>query len=1032
MSPARNAILPARRHPDENPFLLLSSARTAQNQISMRTKLILYAIIAVATNMTITGAAGAEVTPQASDDLESLFLNPPDSAKPYVWWHWMGSNFSKYGITRDLEAMKAAGIGGATVFNISSAVQESHAPTKNNPWPEQTYRSAAYWEALRFAAAEADRLGLEIGLHNTVGYATTGGPWIDEERGMQHLVWSDTLVTGGSRLSLELKKPEFKQEADWGQTGRAISFYKDIAVLAVPADQKEISPGAVIQISSSHDHEGRLEWNAPPGKWKVYRMGHAATGAEPHPVPDELIGKVLEVDKMSAEQNAWHWMNVIDPVKAHLGEHIGKSFRHMLIDSYEAGRQNWTPDFREQFIKRKGYDPVPWLVSFSPTVTGGKPSKDRRVIDGSERTARFDWDYRDVINQLFFENGWEIGKRMLNDAGLELQFEPYTGPFNTPQGAAMADIPMAEFWTSGTTGVNPAVVAAARAAGKNVIGAEAYTGRPEVSQYTEDPAFLKPSTDMAFAQGINRMILHHWVHQPFDDKYQPGMGMGWWGTHFSRHQTWFEPGKSFFDYLSRCQAMLQYGEPPTDMLSVGKPDADTDLLSPSDFLTMDIRVENGRVALPGGRSYAILMFPEGRLMLPETARKLESLVAAGAMVVSPKPVSSPSLSGFPECDHVVRRIGNDVWGANPSNQYGRGFVFTRKADAVAKAGIKPGFQVLKAAAPEDIRIVHRQSSSSDVFFVANLSDNPQHAVVSFRIDGRQPELWHAEHGSIAKAPVWNSNNGRTSVQLCLKGNQSVFVVFRQSAPAVDHPVEVTSGDPDANWWTASNANGNPVIRAIGDFSAEVTYASGRKKSVKSMATAAEVIDGPWHVTFVPKLDQAFELEFPELVDFAKHPDISVNYFAGTATYRKSIRMPVDAPARKQRTVLDLGDLHDIAELRLNGRSAGVLWYPPYAADVTDFLQPGDNTLEIMLTTNWANRLIGDEQHAADFEWGEDRGPEMGRAMLGYPDWFAKKQQRPSQGRKTFSVWYYYRQDSALKPAGLLGPVRLVPCSEIDL
>ena len=120
--------------------------------------------------------------------LEEDFQNPPDSARPGVFWHWMGANFSKDGITKDLEAMKAAGIGSAVIFNLSSAVQESQSPTLNLPWPDQTYRSPKYWDALRHAAAEADRLGLEIGLHNCVGYSATGGPWIDEERSMQRLV----------------------------------------------------------------------------------------------------------------------------------------------------------------------------------------------------------------------------------------------------------------------------------------------------------------------------------------------------------------------------------------------------------------------------------------------------------------------------------------------------------------------------------------------------------------------------------------------------------------------------------------------------------------------------------------------------------------------------------------------------------------------------------------------------------------------------------------------------------------------------
>jgi len=976
--------------------------------------------------------ATAQPTPQASDELESRFLNPPATVKPYVWWHWMGPNFSQTGITKDLEAMKATGIGGATIFNLSSAVQESHAPTLNNPWPWQTYRSPAYWEALRFAAAEAERLGLEIGLHNTVGYSTTGGPWIDEERSMQHLVWSSARVSGGSEITIKLEAPEFAQEEDWGQTGRPISFYRDIVVLAVPADKEEITTAEVLDLSSKFNAEKGLKWNAPAGDWIVYRIGHASTGREPHPVPDDVLGKVLEADKMSAEQSAFHWKHVIDPVKEHLGKYLGRSFRHMLIDSYEAGGQNWTPGFREEFIKRKGYDPIPWLVSFSATVAGGKQTKDRRIVGSNDQTARFNWDYRDVINQLFFENGWNIGKKMLNDAKLDLQFEPYTGPFNTAQGAALADLPMAEFWTSGTGGVNPAVVAAARAAGKTVVGAEAYTGRPEVSQYTEDPAFLKSSTDLAFSRGVNRMILHHWVHQPFDDKYQPGMGMGWWGTHFGRHQTWFNPGKAFFSYLSRCQVLLQHGEQPAETLSVGSLDTGSDLLSVADFLAMNIRVERGRVVLPRGRSYGLVVFPEGGRMLPDVVRKIRSLVAAGAVAVSAKPTSSPSLKDFPNCDAEVRAVAEEVWGDGAENSYGRGFVFTRKEDAVARTRIGPRFHVLNASMPNDIRIVHRQSPSAEVFFIANVSELPQRARVSFGVSGRQPELWQAEDGSIGDAPVWSGTSDSTSVELWLRGRQSVFVVFRKRASGGDHPVAISSGDPDPSRWAASASNGKAVIRASGHFSAEVTYASGRTRSMTSEAGVAREVDGPWSVTFVSKLDPSFERDFLELLDFAKHPDDAVRYFAGTATYRKPVNIAPDALAQNQRIVLDLGELNDIAEVRVNGKSAGVLWYPPYSADITDLLKPGRNLLEILVTVNWANRLIGDEQEPADFEWGEDRGKDLGRAMLAYPAWFVEDQPRPSQGRKTFSVWSYYREDSPLKPAGLKGPVRLVPVMEIEL
>jgi hypothetical protein len=943
----------------------------------------------------------------------------------------MGSNFSKEGITKDLEAMKAEGMGGATIFNLTSAVQESHYPTMNNPWPWQTYRSPAYWEALQHAAAEADRLGLEIGLHNTVGYSTTGGPWIDEERSMQRLVWSDTTVTGGQPLSLSLNAPALVADEGWGNTGRKISFYKDIVVLAVPADQTRIIQEEVLNLTERYDPATGLKWNCPSGIWTIYRIGHASTGRPPHPIPDDLLGKVLEADKMSSEQSRFHWDQVIHPVKVHLGPYIGKSFKHMLIDSYEAGNQNWTPEFREEFIKLKGYDLIPWLATFSQTVGTEKDSKDRRILESEEQTHRFDWDYRDVISQLFYEKGWKTGKQKLVAANLQLQYEPYDGPFNTAQGVALADLPMAEFWTAGIGGISPQVPAAARAAGKTVVGAEAFTGRPEVSQFTEDPAFLKATADRVFSQGINRMILHHWVHQPFDDKYQPGMGMGWWGTHFGRHQTWFEPGKAFFRYLARCQAMLQYGEQPADYFCVDKLQGFADLISMKDFLDQKISVKNGNLVLPSGRSYPLMVFSDS-LMLPETARKIKELVASGAIVVSPKPLRSPSLQNFPECDSELGKTAGEVWGSGVQSIFGKGFIFTKLEDAMKKAGITPDFIVGKAADHSNIRIAHRTSPDADIYFVANLAEIRQNIEVSFRIFGKQPELWQAEDGAISGAHVWSEKEGRTTVELNLKGTQSVFVVFRKPAPNSDHLVSVLVSDSTANWSLMTDKNGNAIFRTPEALEATVFYSSGKQKTINTHPGLSIGITGSWKVQFVPKTDSAFDMDFPELIDFSKHNNSKVNYFAGTATYQKTINLEPEVLKKGQKIMLDLGELNDITEVKVNGKNLGVLWYPPYSADITEALMKGENKLEIAVTNNWANRLIGDEQEPSDFEWGKDRGEKMGRAMLAYPDWFIKNEPRPSQGRKTFSVWYYYRKDSPLKPAGLVGPVHLVTESEVVL
>ena len=762
--------------------------------------------------------------PKASDTerLARDFSQPPMEYRPYVWWHWMGPNFSKEGIRADLEAMAEAGIGGATIFNLASAVQETHAPVENNPWPEQTYRSEAYWEALEYAAKVAGELGMEIGLHNSPGYSTTGGPWIDEEKGMQTVVRSVTSVTGGRRVQVTLPRPELPLYGGWGATGRRATFYRDIAVMAVP-EKADARVEDVLELSERMDSTGHLTWNAPSGRWKVYRIGHAPTLANPHPLPDDIIGKALEADKMSAEVSAFHWDQVLGPLEEHLGKYFGKSFTHLLIDSYEAGGQNWTPGFREYFMKICGYDPLPRIALLEANPEN--PVKD---------AFREDWDI--LIQRRFLQDGWQVARDKVHEKGLQLYWEPYWGPFSTTESVYVADLPMGEFWTGGSGRIMDAIVDKAKEYGKPIVGAEAFTGRPEVSHYTEDPAFLKHSADGAFVSGANRLFLHHWVHQPFDDRYQPGMGMGWWGTHFSRHQTWIKPGKAFFTYLARCQMLLQQG-------------------------TLGERGRN--------------------------------------------------------------------W-------------------------------------------IQRKTPGADIYFVMNPEDAPSKVSLP---SGPQPaELWDPYRGTISVLEAADS------VRLTLEAGQSMFVVLPQE------PTRYRK-EPVREWKLVDS-------RDLGNV---------------------------WDVSFAPKLDKPFTLNPFRLRDFSECEEPYLKYFSGTATYRGTFRLdPPDG-----RIVIDLGTMNDIAEVSVNGKSAGVVWYPPFRADITGLVREGENELEIAVTDNWANRLIGDEQYDADFEWGTDRGEAMGRAMKAFPEWFLKGEPRPEKGRKTFNIWYYYRKDSPLQPAGLVGPVQLM-------
>jgi hypothetical protein len=1026
----------------------------------------------------------------AQSTLERDFKNPPVKTRPYVWWHWMGSNFSKEGITKDLEAMKASGIGGATIFNIASAVQESHKPTLNNPWPDQTYRSPKYWDALRHAAAEAQRLGLEIGLHNTVGYSTTGGPWIDEEKNMQQLVFESVTLEGGKPVSIEIPRPAPTNYKSWGNTGCSFQFFKDIAILAVPASG-DIDPSKVIDLTYSFK-DNRLDWNAPAGKWQIIRLAHAPTGANPHPLPDELIGNTLEVDKLSRDLNLFHWDQVIEPMKKHLGPYLGKSMKHFLIDSYEAGKQNWTPAFREEFKKRKGYDPLPWLLTLQQRTVGNK-----------DLSARFQWDLADVISTLFDENGWQVGHEKMKAVGMDLQFEPYGGQFDAVAGTALADLPMGEFWTGGGGGINGTIVAAARAAGRTVVGAEAFTGPPTLSKWSETPAFLKRSADGTFASGANRLVLHHWVHQPFDDRYKPGMGMGWWGTHFNRHQTWAKDGTAFFQYLGRTQALLQSGETPSNFVSVGKSQG-SDIISWSEFRT-GVTVRDGRIVLSSGRSYPFLGIPHDGRLLPQDLTKIEALLQAGAVIVCAKPNGSPGLQGYPQSDTEVK--SSKLWNDEPVRSIGKGKLYTKGDIAAASSDFKltPMIQFPGASG---VSGTARQTQEGTLNFVANTTDHPNTFTASFRITGQRPELWDAEDGSIRFAPVWRQKEGRTEVDLTLPPYHSIFVVFRSSQIPTDHVVALVTTGTDkleiikarfgplqGNRWldvteklselaakgTLNISNIHPgvfghdpspnivksleinylldgksqsitvpeggavslgmasaaselLLKAAADGSltisspvparTELVFASGKRQLVELPTPSAPTqLEGPWQVTLDSPVDEKRKLDLSELSNLANHPDPAVKYFSGTATYSNEFEI---SDLTSQIT-LDLGKVHDLARVTLNGKDLGVLWQPPFTLDISSALKSGKNQLQIAVTNTWHNRLVGDEQFPADFEWGEDRG-DKGHAMKAYPDWFIKNQPRPEKNRKCFVIWYYHRKDTPLLPAGLLGPVKLIPQS----
>jgi hypothetical protein len=581
---------------------------------------------------------------------------------------------------------------------------------------------------------------------------------------------------------------------------------------------------------------------------------------------------------------------------------------------------------------------------------------------------------------------------MINGLGMELQFEAYGGPFDEVEGAALADMPMGEFWTS-RGGINANIGSAARAAGKHIVGAEAFTGAPGLSQYTEDPAFLMQTVNSAYAAGVNRLVLHTWVHQPFDDKYQPGMGMGWWGTHFSRFQTWFEPGKAFFNYLTRTQALLQYGQQKADYLCLGKSNGHhTDAISVRDFISQAITVVNGRIQLPSGRNYPFLKMPNQDNISLEVLEEIADLVKQGAVVVGKAPSASLGLLNWAENDLKVQSLSEMMWNGKDVSLFGKGKLYVDLKRAEKEYLPIKDYEISHADSAEAIKVVHRIGNWGDVYHISNNQNRVESIDLFVNQSGLQPECWQAEDGSIKNAPNWSVTAQGTSIPLKLNPYQSIFVVFRK--------------------------------KISGNLPKTTIQSSQLNPSQPTAKTSVQSIAGSWNVLMKPKMDSSFNITIDSLRYFGAHPENRVKYFAGTAIYTKNFI--VEKSNQGASAILDLGELHDIVQVSLDGKDLGVKWYPPYQYDIAS-MKAGQHELKISVTNNWANRLIGDEQEPADFEWGDERKDfgNAGRPMKSFPDWFIKNEPRPSQGRKAFTLWYYYKKESQLKPAGLLGPVQLI-------
>lgn len=759
----------------------------------------------------------------------------------------------------------------------------------------------------------------------------TGAPWkpaevMSESKPKPDSVYtfSEILLHTGGRVNRWEDKAGFFHLFDYGPTSSP-----EVA----PASA--IKPTGIINITSKMDLDGTLNWAIPEGNWTIMRFGYSLTGSKNRPAVPSGLG--YEVDKLSRDHTLAYIKGYTDPIAGALGPLYGTGLRYILLDSWEAGMQNWTDKMLTEFKLRRGYDPTPFL----PVLTG-------RVVENSDISDRFLWDFRRTLADMFAENHFSVISDYMRKSGIGTYGEVSGVSLEILEDALLSkkyvDIPMGEFWFRS---LHPELMyyqdirgaaSASHVYGKTLVAAESFTGGNFESPYS-----LKKVGDYWFAQGVNRIIFHTSAHQPLDTK--PGNTMV--GTHINRNITWAEQAAPFMTYLARNSFMLQQGRFVADiayLLNEGAPSTMPiwgNGLDPSppegydfDYINADVLISrmsvgpNGRLTLPDGMSYAVLVLPNTDQMTLPVLQKIHDLVAEGATVTGRKPVKTPGLTDYPDSESRLQRLVFDLWGdldgiSRTQRSFGKGkLIWGLPLSRILS--LSDVSRDVEYSAPLDTKLswIHRRIGDTDIYFIVNGTDTLLNVDMRFRVSGREAEVWDPETGSIAPAG-YRFENGKTIVPLHLSERQSVFIIFSQKA-----------------------------------------LASSRTIPSESTVLLAE-LQGAWDISFPPGLGAPEKFRMNKLESWTISTDEGIKYFSGTASYLKTFNASNQWFQSGAKIVLDMGKVGDIAEVTLNGTPVGIFWKAPYQADITSVLKKGENRLEIKVTNQWTNRLLGDMKATPD-------------------------------------------------------------------
>jgi hypothetical protein len=919
---------------------------------------------------------------QTSDSLLTNFQNPPVSARPKALWPWVNGNFSFSAITNEMEEAKEKGMGGFDIWDVGTSVNPQNIVPDGPP-----FLGDESLDGIAHAIREANRLGLELGLITSSSW-NAGGSWVAPQHGAMGLFRSDTVLTGPLNFKGRLPFPsipssyaDHKTLVERTSDGLPV-YYKEIALVLHPLrNDSTVNEKEITILKNLQNNNEEITVSIPKGKFRLVRYVCAPTG-QPLMIPSGKSNGLM-LDHFSAEAQEANMQYIIQRLKTKFPSLKGQSLKYLYEDSYEVNTAVWTPLLPEFFRQRKGYDIDQHLIIL-----------DGFRINSADYTNRFQFDFNKVLSDLIIENHYAKGKELSEKEGLGFYAEAggpgkpiHNVPFEDLRALGSLTVPRGEFWNKHPQlemlQIVKGIASAAHIYNQPSVEAESFTS---VWLWQEGPDELKPLADRAMCEGLNRFVYHTFPHTP------PESGKPGWlynfGTLINTTNGWWPKSHGFHEYIARCSYLLQqgnfrgdvafyYGDTAPNFVppkhtpnSLGK-GYDYDVVN-SDVILNRMEVRDGKIFLPHGQYYEVLVLPAESRINPLVLQKIEKMVSEGAVVIGTKPSATYSLSDQKNNDGIVRELGAKMWGNMHGKErvYGKGKIVWKKSprQVLMERSILPDVEFISTITHDSCDFIHRATADTDIYFVRNKSKKLFSGNVIFRMNGKQPEWWNPVNGNISPLTNYEETNNRTSVPIQLQGEESAFFIFRRS-----------------------HNNNSTQTATISKF------INTSNQAIDPKTETTVTLSSPWRVRFEHASGEPTELVMERVVSLHTIPQ--VQYFTGVAAYTTDFNISSDQ--LKDVILLKLNKVEEIGDVYVNGARLGTHWHHAQRFDITSVVREGKNNLTIEVVNSINNGLIGDA-----------RKPEQFRIYK------SNIQKLPNAWMKPFA-------EAPLLPAGLIGPVEII-------